>query len=417
MNKRLGASHLSRARENSMIALFALLLAVVFALFNADSVLGLLLPPQPVAPSTAQASGSAPEPARVVTSTETEAFLLELRSQYLDDRAATIDWWLIAVTIALAFIMLLVVIAGLLGYRIFREILDDARGYRDEAQKSVQEIAELRKQAQEGSEEIRNLREITAEQVAAFDELASVSDLVSEVPGSSDVDRATIEAIRLQRNGEIESAMTIWQGIANTMERVEPDRASRAWFSVGYLYLQTKDKDYQAAVSAFDKAIELRPAFVQAYNNRGVAKSELGQDVEAINDYDKAIDLDRTYSVAYINRGASKFNLGQLVQAKQDYALAIHHNSASAEAYCNLGEVEIKLEQHESAVENCTSAIRRNPGLGEAYYHRGRAQAALNRTADARSDFATASILAEQKNNADLKEKVEKALADLDALG
>ncbi len=395
-----------------MIALLALLLAAAFALFNAGTAPGFLLPQQPVPQSITQASGSVPEPARIVTNNETEALLLELRSQLLDDRAATIDWWLIAVAIALAFITLLVVIAGLLGYRVFREILDDTRGYRDEAQKSVQEIGELRRQAQERSEEIGNLREITAEQVAASDELAGVSDLAREVSGSSDVDRATLEAIRLQRNGEIESAMTIWQGIANTMERVEPDRASRAWFSVGYLYLQTQN--HAAAVSAFDKAICLRPEFVQAYNNRGVAKSELQCDEEAIKDYNIAIGLDGTYSVAYTNRGASKFNLGWLAKAQEDYALSISYNPESAEAYCNLGEVEVELGQYESAVGNCTKATQRNPRLGAAYYHRGRAQMALNRTEDARASFSAASTLAEKQGDTDLKDKVAQAFAGID---
>lgn len=48
---------------------------------------------------------------------------------------------------------------------------------------------------------------------------------------------------------------------------------------------------YQKAIVDYDEAIRLKPEFPEAYNNRGVAKRDLGQYQEAIADYDKAIEL------------------------------------------------------------------------------------------------------------------------------
>ena len=47
----------------------------------------------------------------------------------------------------------------------------------------------------------------------------------------------------------------------------------------------------QLALKDYDKAIELQPDFYDAYNNRGVVKSDLGDYADAISDYDKVIEL------------------------------------------------------------------------------------------------------------------------------
>ena len=46
----------------------------------------------------------------------------ELRRELLDDRASTINWWLAIVALVLTFFAIVVPIAGLFGFREFREI-------------------------------------------------------------------------------------------------------------------------------------------------------------------------------------------------------------------------------------------------------------------------------------------------------
>ena len=61
----------------------------------------------------------------------------------------------------------------------------------------------------------------------------------------------------------------------------------------------------------YTKAIEIDPNYVDAYNNRGVAKMGLEDYKRAISDFTKAIELDPNDAVAYSNRGISKQNLEQ----------------------------------------------------------------------------------------------------------
>ena len=70
---------------------------------------------------------------------------------------------------------------------------------------------------------------------------------------------------------------------------------------------------------AYDKAIRLKPGFVEAYNNRGVEKASLGRHDDALADYDQAIRLKPDLAEAYNNRGNAKHKLGRHEAAIADY--------------------------------------------------------------------------------------------------
>ena len=61
---------------------------------------------------------------------------------------------------------------------------------------------------------------------------------------------------------------------------------------------------------------------MDAYNNRGAAKRELGDYEGAKSDYDKAINLNPEYAAAYKNRARAKKALGQHEAAKADFEKA-----------------------------------------------------------------------------------------------
>jgi len=69
----------------------------------------------------------------------------------------------------------------------------------------------------------------------------------------------------------------------------------------------------------YDEVIRLDPLNVDAYYNRGIAYSRLGQYEQAIEDYDKAIRLDPQYVGIYWDRGIAYSRLGQYERAIDDY--------------------------------------------------------------------------------------------------
>jgi tetratricopeptide (TPR) repeat protein len=75
---------------------------------------------------------------------------------------------------------------------------------------------------------------------------------------------------------------------------------------------KTKLTDYRGGILDYNKAIELKPKYAEAYNNRAAAKLNLKDNAGAKADANKAITLNPQIAEAYYNRGAAKINLGEI---------------------------------------------------------------------------------------------------------
>ena len=393
--------------------------------------------------TTGAGAAVAPVDTTTLTDAQLDRLALEVRGQYLDHRAESINWWLMAAAISLAAITvfvtalgILIVIAGFIGYRWFRDILDDARRYTAEAQKSAAEAQIIAAQAQttatkaeqlsedaeqtverirEAEQEAQQARDAirgsTAEDAATSQELQRLADQMTNLIEVGDLDRATAEAIRLQTDGNNTAAIQKWQAIANLAGGNDNQRAALAWFSVGYLHGQAEE--YELAISAYDKSIELNPQSSVPYNNRGVDKVRLQRFDQAISDYDTAIEIDGQNATAYYNRGNAKALQQQYAAAVADYDAAIRMNPEYSEAYNNRAEVEIERGNYDDAISDCNKAIQFSPELAEPYFHRGRARLALGDEVNSRADLTRAWELADQQEDDELKRKVEEALAKM----
>ena len=63
-----------------------------------------------------------------------------------------------------------------------------------------------------------------------------------------------------------------------------------------------KRGDYEAAIQAYTRAIELDPKHFKAYFNRGFAQDKLRNHGAAIGDYTRALELDPRNPYGYYNR-------------------------------------------------------------------------------------------------------------------
>jgi hypothetical protein len=78
-------------------------------------------------------------------------------------------------------------------------------------------------------------------------------------------------------------------------------KAADSFYNRGITY--AKFGQYQLAIGDYNKAIDLNPADIKAYNNRGNAYANLDQYHKSIESYDQAIHLKTNYTDAYNNRG------------------------------------------------------------------------------------------------------------------
>ena len=71
-------------------------------------------------------------------------------------------------------------------------------------------------------------------------------------------------------------------------------------------------------MDAFTKAIELKPTAVH-YNNRGLASYYINLKEAAISDFDRALEIDNSDPTVYYNRGNVYLNKNKFHKATNDY--------------------------------------------------------------------------------------------------
>ena len=118
------------------------------------------------------------------------------------------------------------------------------------------------------------------ENLANPEESGEVAETVQEKLQNAElplVDRAILDAYLLQQDGKLVDAIEKWQAVAIIAEGSNNELAAHAWLSVGCLLSEDdKGRDFvEKTFSAYDKAIELKPDYADAYYNRGNLKRVL----------------------------------------------------------------------------------------------------------------------------------------------
>jgi tetratricopeptide (TPR) repeat protein len=132
--------------------------------------------------------------------------------------------------------------------------------------------------------------------------------------------------------------------------------------------------NYDLAISALSKVLELEPTDFGAYLNRGTAYDYSGNYQKAIEDYNLALKYkpnNDTDSGIYTNRGNSRLDLGDFQGAIEDYNQAISIDQKFVSAYRGRGYAYSQLENYKKGIEDYTKAIELDPNLAYAYFYRG----------------------------------------------
>ncbi len=190
-----------------------------------------------------------------------------------------------------------------------------------------------------------------------------------------------------------------------------------------YFGLTRQNQNDQAgAIQHYDKALELKPDYAEAYNNRGNAHARKGDPGRAIQDYDKALELKPDYAKAYYNRGLAYARKGDPGRAIQDYDKALELKPDYANAYYNRGIAYARKGDFDRAIQDYDEALELKLDFAEAYYNRGNVYASIGDPDRAIQDYDKALELkpdyAEAYNNRgtayDDKGDPDRAIQDYD---
>lgn len=191
-------------------------------------------------------------------------------------------------------------------------------------------------------------------------------------------------------------------------------------------YIQLSKGNALGAIQDYDRAITLRPGFIEAYNNRGIAfgylaiateppnsndlicifwypnynnsyntdtppeiqyeisyaNSGFGSQTQAIYsiksasenaiaNFEMAIELDPEFVNAYYNRGVAYINSCQEDNAIRDFTKASELDPFLGAAYNNLGNIYVHSQQYQKAIEFYNKAIEVDQNAEELFYNRG----------------------------------------------
>lgn len=122
----------------------------------------------------------------------------------------------------------------------------------------------------------------------------------------------------------------------------------------------------ERAVSAYSRALNLDPHFINAYINRGSAYTSLNHLDRALADYNAALELETTDPVIFFNRANVYRKRREYQKALADYSQTIALAPNDPDAYFNRGEVYRRLKRNPEAVSDFKRVLELSQGRDEA---------------------------------------------------
>ena len=111
------------------------------------------------------------------------------------------------------------------------------------------------------------------------------------------------------------------------------------------------EQDYEGAIDAYEKAIDYRDDFAQAWTNKGFAQGKLGRNLDKYASCVQATNASPDFAEAWNCRGIARFDLKQYDRALLEYNQAISVDENFHRAWYNKGEVLLKLGRYNEAIK------------------------------------------------------------------
>lgn len=164
--------------------------------------------------------------------------------------------------------------------------------------------------------------------------------------------------------------------------------------NIGYSLSELGQKE--AAITLFDKVLELDPENIYALNNKAEVLSSIGKNSDAVHYCDRAIRIDPNFYHAWYNKGAALMeypddmcrsafaykedtSLERIKKAIECYDQAIELNPSSEGIWANKGFALIVLGNYEHGLKCYDHALQINPDCIYALNNKGTALAELGK--------------------------------------
>ncbi len=117
-------------------------------------------------------------------------------------------------------------------------------------------------------------------------------------------------------------------------------------------------------------ALEIRPKYAEAHNNRGNTLQELKRFDEALESFERALEIRPDYAEAHNNRGNTLQKLGRFDEALEGYERAVAIRADYAEAFNNRGNALQELVRFDEALASYERALAIRPDYAACHVNR-----------------------------------------------
>lgn len=131
-----------------------------------------------------------------------------------------------------------------------------------------------------------------------------------------------------------------------------------------------KLQQYDKAIVAYDKVIQAKPDFYNAWFTRGVALRYLQRYEEALASYDKAIQIKTDFYLAWYYKGLLLEELQHYEEAVAAYDKALKIEPNDPAIWTSRGVALGYLRRYEEAIASCNKAIQIQSDYGYAWYNK-----------------------------------------------
>mmetsp|Transcript_15902 Transcript_15902/g.29084 ORF Transcript_15902/g.29084 Transcript_15902/m.29084 type:complete len:876 (-) Transcript_15902:97-2724(-) len=168
------------------------------------------------------------------------------------------------------------------------------------------------------------------------------------------------------------------------------DEHAPAYFQLGVEYSESGQQ--ARAKEMYEKAVKLRPLYIEAWNNLGVACRSLGEPEHALEAYSVALKASPNCSktrenmaICLLEIGCKSLQQKRLKKASQELKKALAYNSANADIYFNLGVLYAEQSKFDKARVNYELAVHFEPrhvnalnNMGVIHRRQGNLEAAVH---------------------------------------
>ncbi len=170
------------------------------------------------------------------------------------------------------------------------------------------------------------------------------------------------KGLELYQKGNITESITFY----NKAIELKPDYA-QAYFELANSFLAIgKNRE---VIACYKKYLDIDPNHAGVYNRMGCLLKSSGKTELAVTCFKKALEIEPAFYAAYNNLGNAFMDINKINEAGRCYKKALELNPKYAEAYNNLGILMQNTEGKDAAKEFYQKAIALNHDYITAYCH------------------------------------------------